>query len=73
MFGLFLPALWPLYGAHEKIHHAASNNLAVARREAREFGEERRLEIRRRVQERRERENGQDPNTCSSLGSVENQ
>ena len=37
-------------------HRAAAANLAQARREAREFGHERRKEIRRRVQEYREQE-----------------
>ncbi|KAI0375010.1 hypothetical protein BV20DRAFT_961254 [Pilatotrama ljubarskyi] len=46
------PALvWPSYTASYQHHLAAAKNLAQARREAREFGEERRKEIRRRVQE----------------------
>lgn len=52
--GGMIPALWyPQYVANE-IHIAASNNLAQARREAREFGEERRNQIRQRVRENRE-------------------
>ncbi|KAI0362232.1 hypothetical protein OH77DRAFT_1388338 [Trametes cingulata] len=46
------PALvWPSYTASYQHHLAAAKNLAQARREAREFGEERRKEIKRRVQE----------------------
>jgi len=52
-----LPALWyPQYIANE-LHLAASSNLAQARHEAKEFGEERRREIRRRVQENQESTN----------------
>ncbi|CAL1713886.1 unnamed protein product [Somion occarium] len=48
------PAIWsPTHGA-DQVHAAASTNLAQARREAREFGEERRQEIRRRVRENQE-------------------
>lgn len=46
------PALvWPSYTASYQAHVSASKNLAEARKEAREFGEERRKQIRRRVQE----------------------
>ncbi|KAI0630460.1 hypothetical protein C8Q77DRAFT_1133143 [Trametes polyzona] len=46
------PALvWPSYNASYQAHISAAKNLAQARKEAREFGEERRREIRRRVQE----------------------
>ena len=38
----------------ERTHLAAAENLAAARAEAREFGEERRQEIRRRVREAQE-------------------
>lgn len=48
------PLFWPGLGVADQRHTAAANNLAQARREAREFGHERRLEIRRRVQEFRE-------------------
>ncbi|KAL4246800.1 hypothetical protein ABKN59_008023 [Abortiporus biennis] len=51
--GVFMPLLWPLNNI-DKVHLAASANLAQARREAREFGHERRQEIRKRVQEHRE-------------------
>lgn len=44
---------YPIQNA-EKMHLSASENLARARAEAREYGEERRREIRRRVQEARE-------------------
>lgn len=40
----------------DRTHRAAAANLAQARREAQEFGHERRKEIRRRVQEYREQE-----------------
>ncbi|KAI0820253.1 hypothetical protein BC628DRAFT_1469754 [Trametes gibbosa] len=46
------PALvWPGYSASYQAHVSAAKNLAQARQEAREYGEERRKEIRRRVQE----------------------
>ncbi|EIW59934.1 uncharacterized protein TRAVEDRAFT_28849 [Trametes versicolor FP-101664 SS1] len=46
------PALvWPSYTASYQAHVSASKNLKEARKEAREFGEERRKQIRRRVQE----------------------
>ena len=51
--GLF-PAVWLPAAHYEKTHLAAAENLARARAEAREFGEERRREIRRRVEEMRE-------------------
>lgn len=38
----------------EKMHFTAAENLARARAEAREYGEERRREIRRRVQDARD-------------------
>ncbi|GJE85381.1 J domain-containing protein [Phanerochaete sordida] len=48
--------IWgPLGGHRDTMHMTAAANLAQARREAREFGEERRREIRRRVQEYREK------------------
>lgn len=49
------PTLFNLSMA-DHTHRAAAANLAQARREAREFGHERRKEIRRRVQEYREQE-----------------
>lgn len=48
--------IWgPLGGHRDTMHMTAAANLAQARREAREFGEERRREIRKRVQEYREK------------------
>lgn len=48
--------IWgPLGGRSEQIHMSATVNLAQARREAREFGEERRREIKKRVREYREK------------------
>ncbi|KAI8985637.1 hypothetical protein BD414DRAFT_488732 [Trametes punicea] len=49
--GLGPMLVWPSYHASYQHHLSAAKNLAQARREAREFGEERRQEIRRRVQE----------------------
>ncbi|KAL7280286.1 hypothetical protein ACG7TL_005199 [Trametes sanguinea] len=49
--GLGPVLVWPSYSASYQHHLSAAKNLAQARREAREFGEERRQEIRRRVQE----------------------
>ncbi|KAI0765611.1 hypothetical protein BD413DRAFT_574079 [Trametes elegans] len=43
--------VWPSYSASHQAHLTAAQNLAQARKEAREFGEERRREIRRRVEE----------------------
>ncbi|KAH9941290.1 uncharacterized protein BXZ73DRAFT_42063 [Epithele typhae] len=43
--------LWPSYTAGYQAHVDAARNLAQARKDAREFGEERRREIRKRVQE----------------------
>ncbi len=55
------PALvWPSYTASYQAHVSASKNLADARKEAREFGEERRREIRRRVQEYNEHKAAQE-------------
>ncbi|TFK83614.1 hypothetical protein K466DRAFT_554769 [Polyporus arcularius HHB13444] len=51
------PALvWPSYTASYQAHLTASQNLAAARREAREHGEERRREISKRVKEYKEKE-----------------
>jgi hypothetical protein len=47
----FLPAFVWSPVEHERHHEQASENLARARREAREFGMQRREEIRERVQE----------------------
>ncbi|EKM57719.1 uncharacterized protein PHACADRAFT_138969 [Phanerochaete carnosa HHB-10118-sp] len=48
--------IWgPLGGHTDRVHLSAAANLAQARREAREFGEERRREIKRSVREHRER------------------
>ena len=54
----FLPGfIWsPI--EHERRHEQASENLARARREAREFGIHRREEIRERVREFRQSEEG---------------
>ncbi|KAH9893608.1 hypothetical protein C8Q73DRAFT_648190 [Cubamyces lactineus] len=49
--GLGPMLVWPSYTASRQAHIVASQNLAQARREAREFGEERRQEIHKRVQE----------------------
>ncbi|PCH36476.1 hypothetical protein WOLCODRAFT_166953 [Wolfiporia cocos MD-104 SS10] len=50
------PIFWPGLSVADKMHMAASANLAEARREAREYGHERRLQIRRRVREFKEQE-----------------
>ncbi|CCM05592.1 uncharacterized protein FIBRA_07820 [Fibroporia radiculosa] len=52
------PIFWPGIGVDDQRHQAAAASLAQARREAREYGQERRREIRRRVQEFREQEEG---------------
>ena len=46
--------MWFPAAHYESTHLAAVENLARARAEAREYGEERRREIRRRVEEMRE-------------------
>ncbi|KAI0746567.1 hypothetical protein C8Q80DRAFT_1175944 [Daedaleopsis nitida] len=64
--------VWPSYQASYQAHLSASHNLATARREAREFGEERRREISRRVKEYKEqqaREQEQPPSPTASLSS----
>ena len=43
-----------LGGPGQRTHMSAASNLAQARAEAQEFGQERRAEIRRRVQEQRQ-------------------
>lgn len=43
--------VWPSYQASHQAHRSASRNLAVARLEAREYGEERRRAISERVKE----------------------
>ncbi|RPD65271.1 hypothetical protein L226DRAFT_246718 [Lentinus tigrinus ALCF2SS1-7] len=51
------PALvWPSYTASYQAHLTASKNLATARKEAREYGEERRREISKRVKEYKEQQ-----------------
>ncbi|OBZ74060.1 hypothetical protein A0H81_06493 [Grifola frondosa] len=52
--GLGPALLWPAHNAGWKTHINAAANLAQARRDAREFGEERRREISRRVQEHKQ-------------------
>ena len=52
--GLFPSIMYGGPSATRQTHLNAVANLAQARAEAREFGEERRREIRRRVQEYRE-------------------
>ncbi|TBU24317.1 hypothetical protein BD311DRAFT_766718 [Dichomitus squalens] len=54
--GLGPALIWPSYTASQQAHLSASRNLAQARKEAREFGEERRKEINRRVQEYKEKQ-----------------
>ncbi|KAI0676160.1 hypothetical protein C8Q78DRAFT_372338 [Trametes maxima] len=49
--GLGPMLVWPSYTASYQAHLSAARNLAQARSDAREYGEERRREIRRRVQE----------------------
>lgn len=49
--GLGPVLLWPVHDMSYKSHLNAAANLAQARREAREFGDERRETIRRRVRE----------------------
>ncbi|KAI0040063.1 hypothetical protein FA95DRAFT_1566725 [Auriscalpium vulgare] len=57
----FAPALLSMSNVHEQRHLSASANLAAARREAREYGLERRKEIRKRVTEYKgERERPED-------------
>ncbi len=46
----------PSYTSSRQSHMSASRNLAQARSEAREFGEEQRLEISKRVREYREKQ-----------------
>ena len=48
--------VWPSYTASYQAHLSASRNLATARQEAREYGEERRREISKRVKEFKEKE-----------------
>lgn len=48
------PGIWSSTHSANQAHSAASANLAQARSEAREFGAERRQEIRRRVKESQE-------------------
>lgn len=56
------PALWwSSTSIADQMHHAAAANLAQARREAREFGAERREEIRKRVKAHKEGQERQQP------------
>lgn len=62
-----MPMLWPVRGLSEKRHMTASANLAEAQSEAREFGAERREEIRKRVREHYEiQKYSEQGNTASS-------
>jgi len=63
------PFFWSGLSVADQRHFAAANNLAQARREAREFGHERRVEIRRRVQEFREQEERKQDDTPASTNS----
>lgn len=58
--GLF-PAVM-LGGPSNQTHLSAAANLAQARAEAREFGAERRIAIKKRVEEHRRRSSGQNKN-----------
>lgn len=55
---------YPMQNA-EKMHLTAAENLALARAEAREFGQERRREIRRRVQDARDNKSDASLVNCS--------
>ncbi|KAH9851984.1 hypothetical protein C2E23DRAFT_732040 [Lenzites betulinus] len=64
------PALvWPGYSASYQAHVSAAKNLAQARREAREYGEERRKEIRRRVQEYNDLKNSSERSSDGEEGT----
>lgn len=60
---------WSGLSIADQRHLAAANNLAQARREAREFGHERRKEIRKRVQEFREQDERKQNNLDASSDS----
>ncbi|KAK7676634.1 hypothetical protein QCA50_020377 [Cerrena zonata] len=60
------PGIWSSTQYYEQVHTAASANLAQARSEAREYGSERRQEIRRRVKENQE---NQDQGRLSTDGN----
>ncbi|OCH86545.1 DnaJ-domain-containing protein, partial [Obba rivulosa] len=51
--GLYPALIWQNMGAVDGRHRAAAKNLAQARRDAREHGQEQRLQIRKRVEENR--------------------
>lgn len=52
--GLGPMLIWPIHEMGYQSHLRAAENLAQARQEAREFGEERRQTIRQRVREQKE-------------------
>ncbi len=58
--GLAPAAIVPFYSLNQT-HRAAVANLASARAEAKEYGEERRTEIRRRVKEYQDQRAAKDP------------
>ncbi|KAJ3489868.1 hypothetical protein NLI96_g1821 [Meripilus lineatus] len=62
--GVIMPLLWPMQGLTSHSHMAASANLAQARLEAREYGAERRQEIRKRVQEHKEVQKDEELGHC---------
>ncbi|KAL6301720.1 hypothetical protein BKA93DRAFT_818870 [Sparassis latifolia] len=58
--GLGPALLWPAAGMSDRRHQAASQNLAEARRVAKVHGTEQRQEIRRRVEESKRSQSGED-------------
>ncbi|KAI0764751.1 hypothetical protein C8Q74DRAFT_1283706 [Fomes fomentarius] len=65
--GLGPMLVWPSYQASHQAHLSASRNLAAARREAREYGEERRRAISERVKEFKAQEAQAEQNRPSEL------
>ncbi|KAI0057353.1 hypothetical protein BV25DRAFT_1831179 [Artomyces pyxidatus] len=64
----FAPAFMGMSTIHDERHRSASANLAAARRDAREFGEERRRLIRQRVSELKQNQPKEKDDKDSSRG-----